>query len=139
MNRPRFLALVVYAGVALALAGCGDHTDPAPLSACTGPVTLSVSPGVTPRISWTPACRLFLVIVEDPSGGGGLDQWAVDSDSTDAIEPPVTYGVIPPGATKQLLEPVPLQAGQQYRVAVWRFIGPGHEDGELIDTLNFIP
>ena len=73
--------------------------------------------GLTPVIRWTPACRLFLVLVEDPTAG--TDQWGVLSDSTNGIAPPVTYGTLPAGATKELTPPVNLQTGHVYRLGVF--------------------
>lgn len=115
----------------------GDGNGPSQLAECTGPVTLSASAGTVPRFTWTPACRLFLVLVEDPTGDG--DQWGVLSDSSNKIAPGVSYGVIPSGATKELLAPVPLVAGHSYHATVARFTGPGHEDGVTIGQLDFTP
>jgi hypothetical protein len=115
----------------------GDESGPSELSECAGPVTLSVSAGTEPRFTWTPACRLFLVLVEDPSGDG--DQWGVLSDSSNNIAPGVSYGVIPSGATKELLAPVHLVAGRSYHATVARFTGPGHEDGTIIGQRDFTP
>jgi hypothetical protein len=122
------------AAVLVCVSGCGDSgTAPD----CAGAVNLSVGSGTTPQFRWTPTCRLFLVLVEDPATGD--DQWAVDSDSSNAIDSPVTYGTIPKGATKQSQAPVALQAGHTYQVYVFRFTGPGHEDGVLIAQQPFTP
>lgn len=124
----------------LAVVGTGCSSDSAgpggPLSACTGVVSVSVSGGTTPTFSWTPACRLFLVLVEPASSGE--DQWLVITDSTNAIAPPVTYGVTPPGAV-QLAAPTALVAGQAYKLVVFRWTGPGAQDGALIGTGTFTP
>jgi hypothetical protein len=118
-------------------AGDRDSTDPDTLPECAGAVSLAVGPGTTPALSWSPACRLFLVLVEDPTGSG--DQWGVPSDSSNAIPPPMQYGMVPEGATKEMLPATPLQAGHEYRVTVFRFTGPGHEDGEVIGQATFAP
>jgi hypothetical protein len=120
------------------VAACGDSTGNDGVLACEGAVTVQVGSGTSPQISWTPVCRLFLVLVEDAGGMGG-DQWAVESDSSNSIAPPVRYGTIPPGATDEITLPVTLQAGHAYRVNVFRFTGPGHEDGVLIGQANFTP
>ena len=125
------------AAVAAFVAGCDDTTGPGTLPECVGPVNLVVEPSPTPVIRWTPACRVFLVLVEDPGGDG--DEWGVLSDSSNAIAPPVTYGIVPHGASKELGSPMPLQAGHEYHVGVRRFTGPGHEDGELIGQTTFTP
>ena len=104
---------------------------------CTGAVTPTLGAGLTLVIRWTPACRLFLVLVEDPTAG--TDQWGVLSDSTNGIAPPVTYGTLPAGATKELTPPVNLQTGHVYRLGVFRFTGPGHEEGVLAGQVTFTP
>ena len=90
--RGSFLPLFLLAGLAVS-AGCSDSTSEATLPECTGTVAPTIGAGLTPVIRWTPACRLFLVLVEDPTGG--TDQWGVLSDSTNGIAPPVTYGTLP--------------------------------------------
>jgi hypothetical protein len=116
---------------------CDDGAGPGTAAECTGPVAVTVGAGTVPRFSWTPACRLFLVLVEDPSGDG--DQWGVISDSSNAIGSPVKYGTVPAGATSELLSPVALQAGHLYHMSVFRFTGPGHEDGTVIGETDFTP
>lgn len=116
---------------------CNDATDSGTLPQCAGAVSVAVGSGTTPAVTWSPACRLFLVLIEDPTGTG--DQWGILSDSSNAITAPVQYGTVPPGATKELLAPTPLQSGHEYRVSVFRFVGPGHEDGELIGQKAFTP
>jgi hypothetical protein len=107
------------------------------LPECAGAVSVAAGSGTTPVLTWSPACRLFLVLVEDPTGTG--DQWGVLSDSSNAITPSVKYGTVPQGATKELVAPTPLQSGHEYRLSVFRFTGPGHEDGELIGQTAFTP
>lgn len=130
----RWPALAVLAALT---PGCDDTTDPGTLPECGGAVSVAVGPGTTPAITWSPACRLFLVLVEDPNGTG--DQWGVLSDSSNAITPSVTYGTVPQGATKELVPPSPLQGGHEYRLSGFRFTGPGHEDGEVIGQTAFTP
>ena len=134
--RGSFLPLFLLAGLAVS-AGCSDSTSEATLPECTGTVAPTIGAGLTPVIRWTPACRLFLVLVEDPTGG--TDQWGVLSDSTNGIAPPVTYGTLPAGATKELTPPNNLQTGHAYRLDVLRFTGPGHEDGVLAGQVTFTP
>ena len=54
------------------------------------------------------------------------------------IVPPVTYGVVPEGAT-ELTAPTALVAGVIYDVILFRFTGPGDDDGELIVIQTFTP
>jgi hypothetical protein len=118
------------------MAACSsDPTGPgASVPECTGAVTITVSSGTSPTFDWNPACRLFLVLVELGAG----DQWLVLSEGTNAIAPPVQYGVVPAGASQQ--EPaIPLQAGQTYDVTLARWTGPDGDDGTLIGNQNFTP
>ena len=121
--------------ILLASLACGsDTTSPSEQAACTGNVTVSVSSGTTPNISWEPACRAYLVLVEEDGG----DVWgAVSEDGAHAIATPVRYGVVPTGAT-ELTPPSPLSAGTAYSVSVFRWTGPP-QDGTLIGTKAFTP
>ncbi|HYO46177.1 MAG TPA: hypothetical protein VEY33_05755 [Gemmatimonadota bacterium] len=97
-------------------------------------MTISVSSGTSPTFDWTPACSLFFVLVEL----GASDQWLVISEGTNAITPPVRYGVQPPFAFQRDAT-IPLQAGQTYDVTLARWTGPDREDGTLIGNQNFTP
>lgn len=128
--RPVCVLAILASGLA-----CGyDSTSPGGQAACTGNVSVAVSSGTTPSISWTPACKAFLVLVEDNGG----DVWGVISDGTNAIPTPVQYGVVPPSAT-ELTPPSALSPGTAYSVAVHRWTGPGAQDGALIGTKPFTP
>lgn len=121
----------------LLLCGCSEDNPISPTPEdCTGPVQVSVSSGATPTFAWTPLCSLFFVLVEPESSGA--DQWGVISDSTNAISPPVVYGVVPPGA-RELTPPEALVSGITYEVLVFRWTGPGEEDGELVGQQKFTP
>jgi hypothetical protein len=126
--------LIALAFLLPSLACSSDSNGPGGQAACAGNVTVVVSNGTTPSISWTPACRLFFVLVEEAQG----DVWGAISDGTNAIETPVQYGVVPTGAT-ELTPPVALNAGTQYTVSVHRWVGPGPQDGVLIGQLMFTP
>ena len=137
MNRclPSVLILLFFV-----ISSCSDD-DPAsprsqtPLAACSGPVTVAVGLGRTITFSWSPACSLFLLLVENNSGG---DQWSIITDSTNAITPPVTYGVVPPGATADF-PPATLVSGTSYVVIVFRWTGPGKQEGVPIGSEMFTP
>jgi hypothetical protein len=118
----------------LAGVACSDGASPIEQAACTGDVTLSVTSGTAPSISWSPACKLFLVLVEAEGG----DVWAVISDGANAIATPVRYGVVPTGAT-ELQAPTPLVAGLSYSVSVFRWTGPNPQDGTPIGQKIFTP
>ena len=119
-----------------AMAACSsDPTSPgASVPECTGAVTITVSSGTSPTFNWIPTCHLFFVLVEL----GADDYWLVITDSTNAITPPVQYGVLPTGA-RQRATATPLQTGQTYDVNLARWTGPGAEDGTLIGNQNFTP
>jgi hypothetical protein len=124
----------------LLVAACGSgggSTGPGqPLPECTGDVSIQVSTGTQPTFSWTPACRLFFLNVEPATSGGDL--WPVISRGANRIAPGVKYGVVPAGA-EQLQAPVPLVAGQSYKVALARYTGPGADDGVLVGVETFTP
>lgn len=124
------------AALSVGLAACSsDPTSPGgPLPECTGPVTIEVSSGTSPTFDWSPACRLFLLLVEQDAA----DHWIVITDSTNAIAPPVRYGVLPAGA-RQRDPATPLAAGQTYDVVLFRWTGPGGDDGILIGNQAFVP
>ena len=90
---------------------CGkDTSEPSARGMCTGGVKLHVTAGLTPDISWTPDCKLFMVGVELASTGD--DRWFVastDISTAGGLSSPIHYGVLPPGAV--LVDgPVPLPA-----------------------------
>lgn len=120
---------------AMLLACSSDGTNPSDAPVCTGPVTITVSSGTSPSFSWTPACRLFFVNVEL----GATDQWSIISDSTNAIAPPVRYGVVPAGAQQSSSEVTPLQGGETYDVNLFYWSGPGAQDGTFIGSQDFTP
>ena len=131
--RPFRLAAV---SCAMVLGCSSDETNPSDAPpVCTGPVTIAVSSGTSPSFSWTPACHLFFVNVEL----GATDQWTIISDSTNAIAPPVRYGIVPAGAQQSSSDVTPLQAGQTYDVNLAYWSGPGAQDGTLIGSQDFTP
>lgn len=120
----------------MGLACSSDATGPgAAPPVCTGAVAITVSSGTSPSFNWTPACRLFFVNVEL----GASDQWSIISDSTNAIAPPVQYGVVPVGASQSTLDVTPLQAGQTYDVNLLYWSGPDAQDGTFIGSQTFTP
>ena len=133
-RKPHTLALCA----CLVSAACnGTSTGPdAALPECTGNVTVDVSAGAQPTITWAPRCRLFLLVVESTTTGH--DSWGITSPGSNGLAPDVVYGQVPAGAqaTQAATALVP---GQAYTVAVRRFASPGDEDGILIGVKNFTP
>ena len=110
------LAAITLSGLALA---CGGGTQP--VAECAEPVTVSVTGGTTPTISWTPGCGVGYLAVRRPlpPSLGVLEmepQWIIRADSR-LIGPPVRYGIRPRG-TVEVLAPQALTAGRPYDVVV---------------------
>lgn len=123
-------------GVFLLLA-CSDDDDPA------GPVVMpecsvidSITVTTDPELSftWSPDCRLMGWNIE-PSGSGE-DQWLVLSEGSNSIEPPITYGVVPDGA-REIHAAEDLIPGVEYKLYLFKWIGPGAQDGELIKSTSY--
>lgn len=132
----RFAIPFFILGAALA-ASCGENgVGPADLADCPAAVAVVVGSSTTPTVSWQPPCKLFFLIVEPATAG--TDLWSIISRGANGISPPVVYGTVPAGVT-QLVPPATLQPGTAYKVALWRFTGPGDEDGEIIAVQEFTP
>ena len=117
----RTLRTLLLATAALALPGCGDDDDPAgpdgTLAPCTGDVTVSVSAGTTPTFTWTPACTVRALLVEEDAS----DRWFILATGTAGIAPGVVYGTVPAGASQD--EPaLPLTAGVAHDVVLFRVL-----------------
>ena len=119
---------------ALTLVVTAEAPD-ASIPECTGPVSVSVSGGTEPFITWTPACRVSGLLVESEDD----DVWFVTSGRANGIAPGVRYGVVPATAAADMDTPlVPLATGQTYLAGVGRYIGP--EGGfVLAGTTSFTP
>jgi len=128
------------AAVSLFATACGtDATAPKTQGMCSGNVTLHVTAGTAPDISWTPDCKLFLVGVEDADSGH--DHWFIMSGDITAgggLSSPVHYGVLPPGAV--LFDgPEPLQQGVQSRALAFRLANGDTANPILAGQLAFTP
>jgi hypothetical protein len=118
------------------LLGCSDEIGPDELPECAGPVSIEITPGMTPTFSWTPRCRLAFLVVEIDVSGSEL--WSILTRGENALAPPVTYGD-PPAGAETLTPPGPLTSGTAYRVAVARWTGPDGDDGESVGAKTFEP
>ena len=110
VRRVAALALVL---VLLACSG-GDDATGSGLSRCQTDVTLSVSSGMTPQFTWTPACGAGALFVESVDGS---DLWYVEPTVSAGIASGVTYGVVPPDAIEDA-PALALEAGKTYFVYV---------------------
>ena len=101
----------------LALGSCSedDPVSPNAPAACTGNVTVSVTSGTTPTFSWTPACSIVSLYVEE----GANDHWAIFANGDPGFGPSVIYGTKPAGSN-QVGPTTPLRAGATYSVTVFR-------------------
>ena len=106
------------------MVACGKSTAPlVTLRPCEGPLTVAVSSGMHPSISWTPQCTLNRVLVDDPTLGVNRypSNWGVTL-STGQFGPPVEYGIVPDGAST-IESPRPLETNRTYTVTVLRTSG----------------
>lgn len=106
-----------------------------PTSTCTWPAEVSVSSGVAPTFSWAPSCNMWRVIVRADSTG--VEHWRLSSYAANAISPPVTFGSHVPGAGSYM--GAALTPGQPYTVSIYRWTGPGPEDGDVVGQGTFRP
>lgn len=112
MRRSRRVAAVSLTVLVASLA-CNDSTGP--LAACTGPVELVVTSGLSPEFRWSPACGAQALLVDPtpPSQGFGL-RWGLAAADR-LVEPPVRYGEEQPG-TQETGFGAPLEPGREYTV-----------------------
>ena len=123
MPQARAVAIL---GLTLLVAGpgCSDSTD---ISECHGQIQMSVTPGVAPVFDWAPECMIGYLVVEDRGDGTGY--WNVSSPpGQNIIAPPVTFRVVPEGATEDGPS-FPLVQGGAYRVIA--FLMDQDQNGEI--------
>jgi hypothetical protein len=124
------------ATLAVFVLSCSDGTAPTPVPCADDQqVTVSVSPGLQPTFSWEPACGMSSVqvwAVSPGSGGGGWVLYGGENAARNPLGSGIRYGRAPSGAIEPAPE-VPLVAGQEYMVAVYRWIGEPGGPGGLFD------
>jgi len=106
-----------------------------PTSTCTWPAEVSVSSGTGPSFSWTPPCNMWRVIVRADTTGE--EPWRVISFSGNVINSPVTLGSPVPEASSYSVSA--LTPGHPYTISLYRWTGPGPEDGVLVGQRSFRP
>lgn len=101
-----------------ATSSCRVSDANAPVVTCDGPLTamtIQLSDVQPTSFSWSPRCSIGGMIVEtNGTTAPGADTWIIH-DPSGRIAAPVSYGVVPENAS-EVLSPVPLVAGQKYRV-----------------------
>ena len=106
--------------------GSGPLTLVGPNPDCSGSVDLQVIIGLVLVIDWHPECAVSLVIIEPEDSGA--DQWFVGNENENAVNPHLAYGLAPVDVYSS--EPIPLVAGQTYKVILYRWLG--EEDSYLM-------
>ena len=121
------VATFLIAGLLVAAACNGGGTGPEGLGPCTvDSVEVDVSSGTTPTFTWTPACLVFALLVEQEAS----DRWLLQATG-EGIASGVRYGTVPRGAVAP--DPaIPLQAGTTYEVILFR----GTEDDAIIIAIE---
>lgn len=152
MLRPRYRELsswvtVGIVGIAILALGCTEQ-GPTPLGQCNGPVKLTVTPSLSPTVSWMPACAVSYVAILPTSGVSKVAVpnalWQVGPFRQNLIRPPIRYGVDPfSGIEGDTLAPAPppkpLVPGRTYFVYLLR-TGPGGMDPGLAPAeVTFTP
>ena len=126
---------VIVFGALVALGCSADNvTDPVVLPECSDIESITVATGPELSFSWSPACRLMGWNIE-PAGSAD-DQWLVLSEGSNSIAPPITYGVVPEGA-REIHEAEVLAPGAEYDLHLFKWTGPGAQDGLLIKSASF--
>ena len=113
--------------VSLCTLGC---SDPAlPTGACESGVALTVSATAQPEFRWVPECGVGALYVTTEAGN---PMWQINSKPqpdftpTNDIQSRVVYGTMPT-KTQALIEAVPLEPGQTYRVILFVTDGQGEQ------------
>ncbi|MEX2110139.1 MAG: hypothetical protein WD802_06030 [Gemmatimonadaceae bacterium] len=107
----RWFVVVVF----LASVSCSNYVSgPETSGPCTTDVSVTVSAGTTPTFTWTPACRVIGLLVEE----GASDRWLLEATGA-GIAPGVTYGSVPAGASEDA-PAIPLVSGTTYEVILSR-------------------
>lgn len=124
--------------IPLLLTGCGEGSNPADVmdpaeqvTVCTddtGSVEVTVGPGQTPTIDWSPKCAVAIVRIQDAAA----DVWGFstldvaprsDIEAVNALRPPIAWADTPTGA-QSVGSGDPLVPGREYSVYIWRLLPP---------------
>ena len=129
---------VVLGALSLGLAlSCSTTTAPNQHVCAVGELglhSMSISSGVTPTFTWSPACTVDILSVYDSF----VTVWSISNDST-KLGSPVTYGIVPAGSTQHFLFLQALQAGVTYRVRLNNLNGSSPGGFDTIGEWAFVP
>jgi hypothetical protein len=86
------------------LLGCGDSTGPEepdeqviPCTEQIGSVDVTVSDGLTPTFSWSPACGVAMILIEEDAS----DMWGAGTDEDAWSDPAAANLITPPGQLRR--------------------------------------
>jgi hypothetical protein len=119
-------AHIIVAMLLLCVMACGDSN---PYDATQKPVVTATPAGV---ISWTPANAHIVRVYKGDTPGDSYDArliWSIGANTKNSIQSPVTFGVVPAGATIDFPKKEDLKSGEKYTVVVTRADPKGEGDG----------
>ncbi len=120
-------------GLSALLLSCAGCSDQAPSAG----VVVDVSTGTSPVFSWTPALNIASLTVAR-AGSDGIVWTTISLGQANAIAPPVTYGIAPPGAAQTANRLEFLVAGTAYEVTLLRVDDPDSAP-LLVGSATFVP
>jgi hypothetical protein len=113
---------------------CAYHAPDTP--PCTD-LTVQVTTGTHPTFRWTPECRIERLQVTHT--GSPVVCWTTFSrDRSNALGPPIAYGVVPPGGARTANRVELLAAGATYLVTLSR-VPPGGGAPQIVGKRAFAP
>ena len=123
-HRVNFRSLTPSLALMALLPSCSNGIQDAPFEECPGDeVSVTVSVGLSPTISWAPGCGMSSLDVFPSAGGSSL--WVLYSGGQ-AVENPlhsgIRYGGAPAGAL-DVTGPMRLTVGTEYTVILYRSVG----------------
>ena len=120
-------------GLSALLLSCAGCSDQAP----SADVLIDVSTGTSPVFSWTPALEIASLTVA--RAGSDVIVWTTFSlGQANALAPPVSYGIAPPGAAQTANRLEFLVAGTTYEVTLFRVDDPGGTP-RPVGSATFVP
>jgi len=114
-----------------------------PITACVDSqsVSVHVSPGTSPRFTWSPACGMSsLQVVAESTGIGSWIVYSGSQAATNPLPSGVRFGQLPPaGIAPGGVQP--LLPGVHYLVTVYRWVGPPGGPGSIFarGSATFVP